>query len=218
MSRRAFKLVLFLLAGAIINVCTAILCAAYGTSSKDGLPLVDESESIVKERYPVPDDWLAKRPSSLCTTGTVGVRITRTTYHSWIDRFTSWFGCMIQITAGWPTGCLQGELFRTVRDRESQVEIRDVVCVGDDRVTPSNQAVFHKGIVPSIGAVPCRPLWPGFAINTMFYAAIVWMLFAVPGAVRRQVRIKRGKCASCGYSLREIVSEKCPECGRIVSK
>ena len=46
--------------------------------------------------------------------------------------------------------------------------------------------------------------------------AIVWMLFAVPGAVRRRVRIKRGQCASCGYSLRGITSEKCPECGAAV--
>ena len=64
--------------------------------------------------------------------------------------------------------------------------------------------------------LPLRPAMPGFAINTIFYAAIVWVLSAVPGAVRRRVRIKRGQCASCGYSLRESVSEKCPECGTTV--
>ena len=62
-------------------------------------------------------------------------------------------------------------------------------------------------------ALPLGILWPDFAINTIFYAAVLWVLFAVPGAVRRRVRIKRGQCASCGYSLRESVSEKCPECG-----
>jgi hypothetical protein len=65
-----------------------------------------------------------------------------------------------------------------------------------------------------IRSLPLRSLWPGFAINTIFYAAIVWMLFAVPGMVRRRVRRKRGKCAARGYSLRENVSAKCPECGR----
>jgi hypothetical protein len=63
------------------------------------------------------------------------------------------------------------------------------------------------------GMLPLRPIFPGFAINTIFYAAIVWVLFAVPGAVRRRVRRKRGQCAACGYSLRDITSDKCPECG-----
>ena len=57
-------------------------------------------------------------------------------------------------------------------------------------------------------------IWPGLAINTIFYAAILWMIFAAPGAVRRWRRIKRGQCASCGYSLRGTSHvEKCPECG-----
>jgi hypothetical protein len=64
-------------------------------------------------------------------------------------------------------------------------------------------------------ALPYRIIFPGFAINTIFYAAIVWGLFAVPGAVRRRVRRKRGQCAACGYLLRDITSEKCPECGGI---
>jgi hypothetical protein len=64
--------------------------------------------------------------------------------------------------------------------------------------------------------LPFIPLWPGFAINTIFYAAIVWMLFMGPGAVRRRVRRKRGQCAACGYSLRGNVSDKCPECGVMV--
>jgi hypothetical protein len=58
-----------------------------------------------------------------------------------------------------------------------------------------------------------RPIWPGFAINTIFYAAIVWVLFFAPGMVRRRLRRKRGQCAACGYSLRGIAGGKCPECG-----
>ena len=62
-------------------------------------------------------------------------------------------------------------------------------------------------------ALPYEPIWPGFSINTIFYAAIVWMLFVFPLVLRRHVRRKRGQCAACGYSLRKNVSEKCPECG-----
>jgi hypothetical protein len=63
--------------------------------------------------------------------------------------------------------------------------------------------------------LPIRVIWPGFAINTVLYATILWVLFGTPGAVRRRLRNKRGQCASCGYSLRESVSDKCPECGAL---
>jgi hypothetical protein len=62
--------------------------------------------------------------------------------------------------------------------------------------------------------LPFTSIWPGFAINTIFYAAVLWVLFALPFKVRRWRRIKRGQCASCGYSLRGTPHiEKCPECG-----
>jgi hypothetical protein len=68
--------------------------------------------------------------------------------------------------------------------------------------------------------LPTRPIWPGFAINTLFYAAILWLLFAAPFALRRHRRIKRGQCAKCGYDLRgspaRADSPLCPECGATV--
>ena len=60
---------------------------------------------------------------------------------------------------------------------------------------------------------PCRPIWPGFAINTAFYAGVLWLLFAAPFALRRWRRIKRGLCPKCAYDLRGIESSACPECG-----
>jgi predicted RNA-binding Zn-ribbon protein involved in translation (DUF1610 family) len=81
--------------------------------------------------------------------------------------------------------------------------------------------VSFSGVVASSSVERIFPhplVWPGFAINTIFYAAIVWMLFAVPGAVRRRLRHKRGQCASCGYSLRESTSHVCPECGATTIK
>lgn len=57
------------------------------------------------------------------------------------------------------------------------------------------------------------PIFPGFAINTIFYAGVLWMVFAFPFVMRRRLRMRRGECAACGYSLRENTSAKCPECG-----
>ena len=60
-----------------------------------------------------------------------------------------------------------------------------------------------------------RPIWPGFAINTVFYAFLLWLIFAVPFALRRRWRVKRGLCVKCAYDLRgrAPMSEVCPECG-----
>ena len=64
--------------------------------------------------------------------------------------------------------------------------------------------------------LPLLPLWPGFVINTIFCAAIVWMLFAAGGRMRRRRRIKRGLCPKCAYDLRGSDSKICPECGTAV--
>jgi hypothetical protein len=68
--------------------------------------------------------------------------------------------------------------------------------------------------------VPIEPLFPGFAINTLFYAGVLCLLFFAPGALRRRQRIKRGPCVKCGYDLRgrdrsagNGPSPVCPECG-----
>ncbi len=69
--------------------------------------------------------------------------------------------------------------------------------------------------------LPLRPIWPGFAINTVFYTAILWLLFAAPFALRRWRRRKRGLCPACGYDLRgrppNSGSQACPECGKAVT-
>ena len=54
----------------------------------------------------------------------------------------------------------------------------------------------------------------GFAINTMFYAAMLWLLFAAlhPGGfVRRRIRARRGQCPACAYPIG--ASNVCTECG-----
>ncbi len=62
--------------------------------------------------------------------------------------------------------------------------------------------------------VPWKPFWPGFAINTVFYAVILWVIFVGPFALRRAVRRNYGHCAGCGYDLRGSGEGRaCPECG-----
>jgi len=62
-------------------------------------------------------------------------------------------------------------------------------------------------------ALALSPIWPGFAINTVFYAALLWLLFAAPFALRRRRRINGGLCPKCAYDLRATQAGVCPECG-----
>ena len=65
----------------------------------------------------------------------------------------------------------------------------------------------HQSVV-----FPLRPLWPGFAVNTLFYAGVLWLLIPGPFVLRRFVRVKRGRCVKCGYPMGE--SAVCSECGK----
>jgi hypothetical protein len=68
-------------------------------------------------------------------------------------------------------------------------------------------------------ALPLRPLWPGFAINTIFYAAMLWLLFYGPGKIRRFIivrgRIRGHRCPACGYQIAPGggIGPVCSECG-----
>ncbi len=62
-------------------------------------------------------------------------------------------------------------------------------------------------------ALPLGPIWSGFAMNTAFYAAILWLLTLGTFALRRLIRRKRGLCVPCGYDLRGDLEHGCPECG-----
>ncbi len=59
--------------------------------------------------------------------------------------------------------------------------------------------------------LPIR-LWPGFAVNTRFYAAVLWLLICGPFALRRFSRVRRGHCPACAYPMGETAL--CSECGK----
>ena len=65
-------------------------------------------------------------------------------------------------------------------------------------------------------AMPLGPIWPGLAVNTLFYAAILWLLIPAPFALRRFLRVGRGLCPKCAYPAGE--SAVCTECGRLLPK
>ena len=67
--------------------------------------------------------------------------------------------------------------------------------------------------------IPLQLLWVGFAINTIFYGVLLWVLMLGLLRGRRVRRRKRGLCGECGYDLRGTSGGGggggggCPECG-----
>lgn len=105
--------------------------------------------------------------------------------------------------AGWPTSALEGA--RWIDYRPS--------WEGQGPDIHSNQTLFaFEAWNGQRWLLPFGAIWPGFATNTLFYAAILWLLFAAPFALRRRLRLKRGLCSACAYPIGESVT--CTECGR----
>jgi hypothetical protein len=61
--------------------------------------------------------------------------------------------------------------------------------------------------------LPLRPLWPGFAGNTLAYGAVLAVVVFIPAKLRRTLRRRRGRCVKCNYDLRGLPDGPCPECG-----
>ena len=66
----------------------------------------------------------------------------------------------------------------------------------------------------TVRVLPYRPIWRGFAIDSLLFAAVWSPVFLFkPG--RGWLRIRRGRCPRCGYELGASggVGAGCPECG-----
>ncbi len=78
---------------------------------------------------------------------------------------------------------------------------------------------FRGGTEDILKVLPLRPIWLSFAINTVFYAAILWSLTFGPFTARRFIRHRPGLCINCSYDLRGTSGGSseggsvCPECG-----
>ncbi len=77
----------------------------------------------------------------------------------------------------------------------------------------TQRASIHDSL--HIGALPHIPIVPGFIINTVFYAMLLWLPSTPPFAVRRKIRRRRGQCEKCAYPVG--TSPVCTECGAAVS-
>jgi hypothetical protein len=232
MKRRAFKLVVFLLLGAIVNIAVAwALSLAKGSMHDTSRRFTWFSQEKLR--------WtaLAEKERSLLhdagwsgsdADGAVLALVSRVdswgwqdvTYYPWVEmrvvgyhpdrghvptlayalRLSSTQAVVTQATNGWPRRSFHAH----------QYHYTDKATHANSIELPTFGGLLRKdrGYI-----VPIAPIWPGFAINTLFYAAILWMLFTAPFALRRRRRIKRGLCPACAYPVG--ASDVCTECGTV---
>jgi hypothetical protein len=211
--KRTLHMVLLLLtSGAIVNVAVAWACALLAKpphewgppqgndfvlpGSHNGLVYTSEtpvSVSVLFNRYSDPAQDNPNLPNNQMTIPCWADRALRFP-RSNIDR---WF-----VATGWPIATVW---------REHLIKAFETHAEGSIDVGLSS---WNYGGFVLDRSVPIRPIWPGFAINTIFYAAILWL---APGKIRRFIivrrRIRRHRCPACGYQIAEGVGPMCSECG-----
>jgi hypothetical protein len=216
MRRRVLTILLFLLLlllGAIVNVAVAWGCAAfcrlerpYPTELEPHLFSSSQpsSQALIWLKSGDPDQTVISQ--RLIAFGTESV--------TWQTRVGSSIPPFVdEVRSGWPVLSLRGEFWCGKRDwagwwhgRQNDADqSHGLIQIGGGNVDPKEQR-----------RIPLFPIWRGFAFNTLFYTAILWLLIAGPFVLRRLIRRRRGRCPRCGYDLRGATPGAgggCPECG-----
>ncbi len=185
MKRRLLLVAVFLLAGALVNVGVAWGCSVFSPLwSEVGHDCTYGGVLVVPlENLPAPS---GQDPSDLGGSAFEVVHMTL-------------------FRAGLPVRSLTGHIAeRTLAATTSPT--------GRQPATYSGLWSLPRRIGPGLPHVPLIPVWPGFALNTLFYAAVLWLLICGPFVLRRLIRVRRGLCPACAYPRGE--SDVCSECGK----
>jgi hypothetical protein len=188
---------LFLAGGAIVNIAVAGGCALWNEESET-LTVCDVNTGLAQLRD------VFKIPEATTYVAHFGVGEGQFVRRAWAVGGTVGSAGVYSVHEVW-AGCP----FASVRGRR--------LAVGDGAWVEGGVPLPDE-IASAIGAhsgfpIPVRPIWPGFAINSIFYAALLWALWFAPGKIRRMLRIRRDCCPTCSYKIAPGVGEKCSECG-----
>jgi hypothetical protein len=241
MKRRLAKLLVFLLLGAIVNVAVAWGCAAWSRySPEDYIRSIDQVPDGFVDA--VPSEWLDAPPMWPGGRNAVDIRVRVRDALGWsCTRIELWWMqpaiwqavpdySVYRVEAGWPASSATCDGSLVVRDSPRAFWKAKWQCGIDPPVWLSVGSMGPLGDEQFRRPLPLKPIWPGFALNTIFYAAVLWFIFAIPGGVKRLRRRRRGSCIHCGYDLRGHRipgagaapeaghSTKCPECGGVIAR
>lgn len=69
----------------------------------------------------------------------------------------------------------------------------------------------HRNRTAKTVILPLTPIWPGFAVDTLFFATLSALILAGWRRLIRRRRLNRGRCPACKYPIG--TSPVCTECG-----
>ena len=235
MKRRLLTMLIFLLAGAVVNVAVAWGCATWS-------PL-RLSSSLVDKPTEVEQNWWRTVASPECAPSATAVwrsngfgcssllalgdrsgealfRRDKTGQATFNASVTATMDRVTTIRAGWPYESYSGERW------DVGITLMTPIPMLGHQVTTWREADLQSFAMTfdrparlggsSFRMLPLRPLWPGFLLNTLFYATLLWLLIRGLFALRRLLRVRRGQCPKCAYPMGESVV--CTECGKPVPK
>lgn len=198
MKRRTLTIVTFLLLGIVINVAVAWGLVLWMPTNN----WVNLAEKEVRQRIPwdvtVRSDLFFFNGMEIKQTGRSILMLAATEVDDGVDSAVPLYW---ELHAGWPTMSLDG----TSKMTETGTHYPFLFYLPEwlwERV--------------EFFVVPWRPQWPGFAINTLLYGGVPWLLVCGPFELRRYRRRKRGLCVYCAYPIG--TSDVCTECGRAVGR
>ncbi len=182
--RWTVKLALCLLAGAAVTWGVAWGCALWA-------PYTARSHPAGAWPEQVPSDW----PPPFSETSGRGPGYFS---YRWENALGKRQYTIFYFRFGWPALALGS----TVRSGEK----------GPDRIGVLR--LSDPAAHPNIAGLPTRILPLGFALNTLFYAAVLLGVVECVAFARRRVRRGKNRCPSCGYDRAGLAEgSACPECG-----
>ena len=193
MKRATIRIVLFLLLGPVINVAVA-----WGSVVTFPIAL-RPAEITIQE---ISADYLQVQ----CIQRAFG-----RTRETWGERHTlpvvidtgSPFGQHPLVSSwertGWPMRALHCST--SAHELTYTTDAGEVLAAGSEgqidqgiRLSPERFAVSTSPLpVTTWRAFPLHPIWPGFAVNTIVYAALAWLLVASVSQARRYMQRNRGR-------------------------
>jgi len=224
-----FRILLCLILGAITTVAVAwgsIYRSVDFSLIRSHIPLKDNEQPV----WTAADDALARRsPVAFPPDYAIAGRTTSRRYNAAFEK--TWPNVrarelyemgifddggtysgrrMYSIYAGWPSEALLGR--QEIHPSGTETDFRLAFSV--KKAVDGPTGPFQMWI-----AFPICPIWPGFVIDLLFYAAIWFGVFFGFTSTKRFIRVRRGRCPRCGYNLRgarvepPAISAGCPECG-----
>jgi len=137
-----------------------------------------------------------------------------------------WYSCenglVIDIEPNYPLGTLRGT--RLTPRTSNTCTYNGPVIVSPVRLREFGMPYHHlqrsKPVPPRMPG--CPPVYSGYLRTPIGTITIIFAVFPtiafIGGPLRRWHRLRRGLCASCGYSLQGLTDPRCPECGTVFER